>query len=126
MDCDYPGKNAFQKKNKKTLSYMNGKDSDVFGNCSRFIFCLFYIFIFFPKSIMAIHVTSRCLIFYIDQLLHSLASHAVRHAVSGAGTRDERLRTSAWEASSCQFPSCFGGWLVTPFFNFEKIEFYFV
>ena len=47
MDCDYPGKNAFQKKNKKTLSYMNGKDSDVFGNCSRFIFCLFYIFIFF-------------------------------------------------------------------------------
>ena len=106
---------------------MNGKDSDVFGNF-HVLFSVYFTFVsfFFPKSIMALHVTSRCLIFYIGQLLNCLASHAVRHAVSGAGTRDERLRTSAWEASSCQFPSCFGGWLVTPFFNFEKIEFYFV
>ena len=126
MDCDYPGKNAFQKKKKKNLSYMNGKDSDVFGKLFTFYFLFILNFHFFPNSIMALHVTSRCLKFYFDQLLHCLASHAFRHAVSGAGTRDKRLRTSAWEASSCQFPSCLRGWLVTPFFNFEKIKFYFV
>ena len=52
MDCDYPGKNAFQKKRKKkkNFSYMNGKDSDVFGKLFTFYFLFILNFHFFSKQ----------------------------------------------------------------------------